>query len=226
MFWHSVWWDFRPHLPARDLCDVRQWLADVDIWRMVIPGHTACGEISSLIHLHVISVMFGSNLLTLTSGGWLSRVTQHRCISPLPSFITIFFLYHSLPYHLLSSFASLFIRRHYADPSVYYTITSLLPFIDISFIPFCPFICHSLSYYHFLLKHACTSCCHFMYIILSFMFPFHLFLSLSFIPVICTSLRYCTYLVILFLERLFPFCNFRSFIIVSLQSSLSFPYVE
>ena len=107
-----------------------------------------------------------------------------------------------------------------------HTITSFPPFIDISFIPFCPFICHSLSYYHFLLKHACTSCCHFTYIALSFIFSFRLFLSLSFIPVICTSLRYRTYLVIPFLERLFPFCNFRSFIIVSLQSSLSFPYVK
>ena len=58
------------------------------------------------------------------------------------------------------------------------------------------------------------------------LFSLRLFLSLSFIPIICTSLCYRTYPIIPLLEQSFPFCNFRSFIIVSLQSSLSFPYVE
>lgn len=111
---------------------------------------TACGEVSGLIHLHVTSVTFGSDLLTSTSGGWLPRVTQYRRISPLPPFITISFLYHSLPYHPLSSFASLLVRTHYADPSVYF-VTPSLPSLPLSIFRLFLFVRLSVIPYHIII---------------------------------------------------------------------------
>ena len=99
---------------------------------------------------------FGSDLLRSTFGQWLSRVTLHHHISPLASFITIFFLYYSLPNYPLSSFAFFFIRRHYADPSVYF-VTPSPPSLPLLIFCLFLFVCLSVIPYHIIIFYLSMS---------------------------------------------------------------------